>query len=275
MIPFHFNNCPYFNAGKECLYKHWNSRYNDQPGVPTPVPPTPIRAMYPPNASRLSSRPHSRSSPKPPATPSQNQLSDLAISGTRAPSVGTVRSVTSSLRNRSLSKAKKAWATQLSATAVVGPQHQPYMTSAASPEALISVDRVPVPPSTTQRQNRLTLDESDAGSRRSQSASMLRQRATPPPRPTKSAGSLRSHKEEVLSEKELEITTTPPSPPMSIAETCASMPRPDAPVPSSDDDEVESVTDSQPEDEGQLDYEEQLEKYGWRFEIPGDPLNLK
>lgn len=24
-----------------------------------------------------------------------------------------------------------------------------------------------------------------------------------------------------------------------------------------------------------LDYDEQLEKYGWRMEVPGDPFNLK
>ena len=287
---------------KECLYKHWNSTYNDRSGMASPQAPTPIRAMHPP------SRPSSRASSRPPSAPPQTD--GLSIAGFRAPSVGSVRECTASVKKpyRPPKPApRSAWAARLAATNISVPHYTPGTVYPQNTK--ITVDDAPVPglpvnngaeAGATAAGRPRTSASSTAGSRRSQSATSRRARFAPPPRPTKSAG---SHREphtsgsaaaaltsapSTISPKPmspaLKIPTPsteapaakppspPPSPPMSPPLPCPSLSRPDAPGPPGEDDENESVAESSPES---LDYEEQLDKYGWRFEIPGDPLGLK
>ncbi len=160
---------------------------------------------------------------------------------------------------------KKAWDTRLTETGVV-------MTHSASPPALGS--NVANPPSKTSV---LTVNPPPSGRSSStirrdrvQSATLRRPKPEHPKRPVKSAGPCRPD----LMAPAYSMNQSPiPVPGDDL--------RPTAPIPQTP---VESEIDldySLPATPQNLEYnllssyDEQLQKHGWRMEIPGDPFNLK
>ena len=97
----------------------------------------------------------------------------------------------------------------------------------------------------------IEMSEAKRTSDRAQSAAVHRQKTSPPPRQIKSAGSKRS----VVIPSYLRPANPPPPSTLPAGET-------------------EAVAEDETEEEV-LDYDEQLEKHGWKFEVPGDPLGLK
>ena len=259
----------FFLVEKECLYKHWSSRYNSQPGVTTPQAPTHLR----PSSNPSSAKPHHHTRPSGYA---KFQNEDFTICGSRPPSVGSVRTRTESPSRKSQTSPKKSWAMRLASTEITVPNFSIIPAPPSQPR--ISVSDIPVSLATgnSGRSRQEPVAKAPSLVQRAQSASVSRPKVSHPPRPTRSAGPERvqTQVKGCTSIPEPFSGGTPPTPgsPRLSERSCMEGLPEDHQLQgdsSDSEDDTESVPESHP------DFDETREKYGWRFEIPGDPLNLK
>lgn len=289
---------------EEGLYRHWSAKYHDQaeggfsshPATPFRMPPshqqtrplgftpaahltpglnpllTTAASPQPPSrtASRAASRTPSRrldSAANRTASASASQAS-LRIDG-QTPAGAPVRVFSPPLPSRpkstrssvSVNPNKKPWSTRVAETQITLPSHP--ITEARGTTGGVQ----PRPRSEVRNFAGVLVKPPYAGGVtvypisetpkpvRIQSATAHRPRVTPPSRPIHSADPRKR-------------------PPIEETRTAEEAWQPEA-----DEKENENIYDEDDEDElgvdDPLDYDEQLTKYGWRMEVPGDPLKVK
>ena len=201
------------------------SRFADKQGVGTPQPPTPIKltlAPRPERKSASSNRPTRAATPKATPTSPVKHVRIKSAPVRLTPKPPTPKPPTP----------MKAWSMSIPETKFT-PIPQPF-----SPDSEL-------------------FDTGSVKPERIQSATVRRERTTPPKRPVKSAGPVRS--------------------PSTSSSQTAAVPRPRAPAPPRESrvSGFRAAYSFTSESEPAVDYDEQLDRFGWRMQVHGDPLNMK
>lgn len=234
------------------MYKYRDSQYYTSPSPPTGE----LKVYHKPSSQTPtpSKRPGSTMSSR-----SSNYEQELQVRAKSAP-IAAFKPIP----KLCLPTPQQCWATKLPETEY-GVYQSPTPSVELTPKAIpLSPEVRPTPPPTSPEP--ASLSRSDSRRERVKSAVIRRDKPTPPPRPVKSAGPSRSASSASTS-IQVKDTGRPSS-------TSSDKYRPANPV-SKININQQSIPEEVLSPDGEYDYDKNLQKYGWRMEVHGDPYKIK